>query len=67
MCGWAYHDLRDRKDSTDGQVEALLSCRRRVEWGGVMIPEAEMCDFLGPNPKALFIEEMLQKLGQRPA
>ncbi len=47
-------------------AERIEQCRRRVEWGGVMIPEAEMCDFLGPNPKAMWVEYMLRDLGQSP-
>lgn len=42
---------------------AVQRCRRTVEWGAALIPEAEMCDFLGPNPKALWVERELIRLG----
>jgi hypothetical protein len=43
---YPYHDLRKlTKDvATDARVAALLSCQRRVEWRGVVIPEAEDCE-----------------------
>lgn len=45
------------------RYEAMCQCCRRVEWGGAVIPEAEMCNFVGPNPKAMWVEYELRRLG----
>ena len=38
--------LPGKSAPTRRQAEALLSCRRRREWRGTVIPEAEHCEYV---------------------